>query len=62
MTEVTLYAEMHDFFACGSSDSVSFEHGGGTESWLVATLAAPRVQGHRLPPLQELWPYQSLSW
>ena len=27
--------------------------------WLVGTLEAPSVQGHGLPPLQELWPYQS---
>ena len=36
------------------------EHEGGTAAWLAGTLAAPSVQGHRLPPLQELWPYQSL--
>ena len=29
-------------------------------AWLVGTLVAPSVQGHRLPPPQELWPYQSL--
>ena len=36
------------------------EHGGGGAAWLVGTLVASSVQGHRLPPLQELWPYQSL--
>ena len=33
---------------------------GGTAAWLVGTLAVPGVQGHRLSPLQELWPYQNL--
>ena len=28
-------------------------------AWLAGTLAAPTVQGHGLPLLQELWPYQS---
>ena len=27
---------------------------------LQGTLAVPSVQGHRLPPPQELWPYQSV--
>ena len=36
------------------------EHEGGAAAWLVGTLVAPSVQGHRLPPPQELWPYQSL--
>ena len=31
----------------------------GTVAWFVGTLAAPSVQGHGLPPSQELWPYQS---
>ena len=35
------------------------EHEGGTDAWLVGTLEAPSVEGHRLPPLQESWPYQS---
>ena len=48
------------FFACGSSAPVRVEHEGGTAAWLAWTLAAPSVQGHGLPPLQELWPYQSL--
>ena len=28
-------------------------------AWLAGTLAVPTVQGHGLPLLQELWPYQS---
>ena len=47
------------FFACGSSAPVRVEHEGDATVWLAGTLAAPSVQGHRLPPLQELWPYQS---
>ena len=47
-------------FACGSSAPVRVEHEVGTTAWLVMTLAAPSVQGHRLPPPQESWPYQSL--
>ena len=48
------------FFACGSSVPVRVEHEGGAAAWLLGTLAAPSVQGHGLPPPQELWPYQSL--
>ena len=48
------------FFACGSSAPVRVEHEGGTAAWLAGTLVAPSVQGRRLPPLQELWLYQSL--
>ena len=48
------------FFACGSSAPGRVVHEGSTAVWLAGTLAAPSVQGHRLPPLQELWPYQSL--
>ena len=36
------------------------EHEGDTTAWLSGTLAAPSVQGHGLPLLQELWAYQSL--
>ena len=36
------------------------EHEGDTTAWLAGTLAAPSVQGHGLPLLQELWAYQSL--
>ena len=48
------------FFAYGSSAPVRVEREGGTATWLVGTLVAPSVQGHRLPLPQELWPYQSL--
>ena len=48
------------FFACGSSAPVRVEREGGAAAWLAGTLAAPSVQGHILPPKQELWPYQSL--
>ena len=46
------------FFACGNSALVRVENEGGIAAWLVGTLAS--VQGHRLTPLQELWPYQRL--
>ena len=58
-TEVTLCAQMQDFFACGSSAPVRIEHEGGTDAWLAGTLVAPSVQGHGLPQLQELSPYQN---
>jgi len=48
------------FLACGSSAPVRAEHEGGAAAWLVGTLAALSVQGHRLPLLQELRTYQSL--
>ena len=38
---------------------MTVEHEGGTAAWHVGTLVAPSVQGHGLPLLQELWPYQS---
>ena len=47
------------FYAWGSSAPVRVECEGGAAAWLVGTLAAPSVQRHRLPLLQELWPYQS---
>ena len=50
---------MQDFFACGSSAPVRVEHEGGTAAWFAGTLVVPSVQGHGLPLLQELWPYQS---
>ena len=50
---------MQDFFACGSSAPVKGECEGGAAAWLVGTLVAPSVQGHGLPPWQELWPSQS---
>ena len=36
------------------------EREGGAAAWLSGTLAMPSVQGHRVPPLQGLWPYQGL--
>ena len=36
------------------------EREGGAAAWIVGTLVVPSVQGHRLPQLQELQPYQSL--
>ena len=58
-TKATLCAKTQDFFICGSTDPVRVECEGGAAIWLVGTLAGPSVQGHRLPLLQELWPYQS---
>ena len=46
-------------FACGSSVLVRVEYEGGTAAWLSGCLVAPSVQGHGLPPPQELWPNQS---
>ena len=55
---------MQDFLfvclACGNSAPVRVEHEGGAAAWVMETLVAPRVQGHGLPPLQELWPNQRL--
>ena len=48
------------FFACDSSAPVRVEHKASTAAWLAGTLAAPSVQGHGLPQLQELWRYQHL--
>ena len=43
------------FFACGSSAPVRVEYDGGTHAWSWGA----SVQGHGLPQLHELWPYQS---
>ena len=51
---------MQDFFACGSSAPVRIECEGDEAAWIAGTLVAPSVQGHGLPPPQELWPHQSL--
>ena len=59
-TKGTLCAWTQDFFPCGSAAPVTAELEGGAAAWLVGTLAVPSVQGHRLLPWQELWPYQSL--
>ena len=48
------------FFACGSSAPVRVDCEGGAAAWLVGILVVPSVEGHGLPLLQELWPYQSL--
>jgi len=48
------------FFVCGSSASLRVERVGGTAVWLAGTLVALSVQGHGLPPPQELWSDQSL--
>ena len=47
------------FFVCGISAPVRVEREGGAAAWLAGTLAAPSVQGHGLPQLQELSPYQN---
>ena len=46
-------------FACGSSAPVRVEREGGAAAWLAGTLVVNSVQGQGLPPLQDLWPYQS---
>ena len=48
------------FFGLGSSAPVRVEHEGGAAAWLAGTLVALSVQGHKLPPQQELWPHQCL--
>ena len=48
------------FSACGSPAPVRAACEGGPACWLAGTLVAPSVQGHGLPPPQELWPCQSL--
>jgi len=50
---------MQDIFPHGSFAPVRVECEGGSAAWLAGTLAASSVQGHGLPLLQELWPYQS---
>ena len=52
--------DIRHFFACGSSAPVGVECERCTAAWLAGTLAVPSVQGHGLPLLQELWPYESL--
>ena len=36
------------------------EHESGAAAWVRGTLVVSSVQGHGLPQLQELWPYQIL--
>ena len=50
---------MKYFFACGSSAPVRVDGEGAAAAWLAGTLVAPSVQGHGLPPPQELRPSQS---
>ena len=57
-TLLTVCLDARLLLDCGSSAPVSVECEGSTAAWLVGTLAAPSVQGHRLPLPQELWPYQ----
>ena len=47
------------FFACGSSAPLWVECESGEAALLAGTLAGPSVQGHGLPPPQELWPFHS---
>ena len=56
----TVCIDCKSFSACGSTTPVRVEHEGGTAAWLARNLVAPSVQGHGLPPPQELRPYQSL--
>ena len=48
------------FFACGRSAPMSVAREGGAAAWVAGTLVVSSVQGHGLPPLQELWSYQCL--
>ena len=48
------------FVFCGSFAPMRVDCEGGAAAWLAGTLAAQSVQGHRLPPPQELRPYQSV--
>ena len=48
------------FFACGNPSPLRVEYESGAAAWLAGTLVVPSVQGHRMPSLQELRPYQSL--
>ena len=48
------------FFACSNSAPLRVKHESGAVAWVVGSLMAPKVQGHGLPELQELWPSQSL--
>ena len=43
-----------------SAAPVRIEHEGGAPASVVGILAAPNVQGYRLPQLQVIWPYQRL--
>ena len=57
------YAHSHKtFFACSSSTSIRVKREGGSAAWLLGILEVLSVKGHALPPLQKLWPSQSLFW
>ena len=58
--KATLCIDTRLFFACGSSAPVRVEGKGSVVAWVMGALEVPNVQGHGLPPLQDLWPYQSL--
>ena len=51
--------DMRLFLLLAALLPVRVECEGGTAVWLLGTLDAPSVQGHRLPLWQELWPHQS---
>ena len=55
-----MFIDARYFFACGRSAPVRVKREDDAAAWLVGTLVGPSVQGHRLPLLQELWPFQSL--
>ena len=63
-TEMTLRAQMQDFFffffGYSSSAPVWVESEGGAATSVTETLVAPSVQGHRLPQPLELQPQKSL--
>ena len=46
-------------FACGNSAPMKVDNEGGKAASITGTLVVPSVQGHGLPPPQELWPYQN---
>ena len=48
------------FFVLWQLCPVRVEAEGSAAAWLAGTLVVTSVQGHKLHPWQELWPYQSL--
>ena len=50
------------FSTCDSSSPVTVERECGAAACLAGTLASPSVQGHKLPPPQELWPWSVFFW
>ena len=53
-TKGALRAQMQDFFRLWPLCPLRVEPEGGPAAWFAGTLAAPSVQGHRLPPPQAL--------